>query len=327
VFAVEMKSLEGSVTENSIIKQFYGVWANEDLELVITGKIILLFLYKGTEYISALRTYKLNENGITLFTKAVAFFNKSNEKAICKYFSHIDNKWKEWGDKYNFSSQILKRSFFLKETETNIEIANNEETCLKLNKDTGVLTINSNFTKNQNLELIEKIEINDFRVGVKATKKTVGRCLAEWSLGAVFKEDDCNSSFSAEINTNRHSYTFTFDKWQGTQILYCRAARIRSNNNGSVFAQNIRMMKNNNEFTANMLLNNLEISKQDIQINNHLFNPESCVFINDGNEIYWSLKEFSEDEIILNGCGEEEYEYTRPITDNDNKEYFKYVRY
>ena len=312
---------------NSNIKQLFGVWVNEDSELVITGKMMLFYLYKGAEYISALITYEINENKLNLFTKAVSCFNKSTEKAICKYFNNTEKKWKENGDKYNFPAQTYKKSFSLNETKVSLKISNNDEIFLKLNKKNNILTFHSSFTKNQNLEQIEKIEIDDFKIGSKATKQTVGKCLSEWNIGSVFSEDDKKHTFTAKINTNKHSYIFSLDKFEGNHILYCRAARISSNNNGSVFAQNIRLMKNNNEFSANMVLNNLETSKQEINIKNDLFNPNSCVFIDGGNEIYWSLKDFSDDEIILNGCGDEEYKYIRPIKENDGYEYFKFESY
>lgn len=312
---------------NFMNNQFYGVWSNENVELVITEKIILLFFIDGKEQISVLKTYDLAENRMDVFTKSVAYFNKSSKKANCKYYIQSDKEWKEWGDKNNFSSPIFNKSFLLSETKINIKIANNEETFLSLNKDTQVLSIHSDLIQNQNLKKIEKIEIVNFKISTKATKETVGKCLVEWSLGATYEEDDINQTFSAEINTNKHSYTFTLNKWKDMQLLYCRGARIRTNNNGSVFAQNIRMMKNDNEFTANFPLNNFEISNQEIIINNDLFSPTSCVFIDGGNEIYWSLKSLSDDLIILNGCGGEEYKYTRPTEENGENEYFKYEEY
>ena len=61
-----------------------------------------------------------------------------------------------------------------------------------------------------------------------------------------------------EIGTNKHFYIFTMMP----NILYCRAAYIRHNNNGSVFAQNIRLMINDNtgEKAAEMGDNNLKIT-------------------------------------------------------------------
>jgi len=113
--------------KNSNIKHLFGVWTNKDSELVITEKMMLFYLYKGTEYISALITYELNENKFNLFTKAVSCFNKSTEKAICKYFNNTEKKWKENGDKYNFPAQTYKKSFLLNETKAYLKISNNDD--------------------------------------------------------------------------------------------------------------------------------------------------------------------------------------------------------
>lgn len=304
-------------------KQFYGVWANENIELVITERIILLFLVDGKEQISVLKTYELNEDRMNIFTKSVAYFNKSNKKASCKYYLKSEDKWNEWGNQNDFSQPRFKESFLLRETGTSIEIVNKQTTFLKFNKVTKNLTIDSHLTKRQKLKQIEKIEIANFKIGTKATKVTVGECLVKWCLGTTYDENDVDQTFALEIFTNKHSYIYSFMKWEGMQILYCRAARIKTNNNGSVFAQNVRMMKNDNEFSANFPPNNFEISNQDIKINNDLFNPKSCVFIDGGNEIYWSLKNISDNLIILNGCGGEEYKYSRPIKENEDNEYFK----
>lgn len=309
---------------NSEVKQLFGVWANNDSELVITGKMILLFARKGTDYFSSVATYKINESRIDLFTKAVALFSKSKEKASCKYFCSKKQNWVENGDELQLSAPVRKKSFSLINSNSSLSILNDNETFLKLNKTNNILTLNSNFSKKGDFKQIERIEICDFKVGEKATKESIGKCLIEWSLFSGYVEDEKEQNFTTEIHTNKHSYIFSQDKWRGNKFLYCRAARIRSNNNGSVFAQNIRLMANSNEFTAKMEEDNLLISKQDILIQNDLFNPKSCVFINDGKEIYWSLKDFSEDEIILNGCAGEEYKHSRPKIKNKNYEYFKY---
>ena len=78
--------------------------------------------------------------------------------------------------------------------------------------------------------------------------------------------------------------------------------------------------KNNNEFSANFPLNNLNITKAEIEIENDLFNPNACVFLDNG-EIYWSLVKVTNDMIIINGCGEE-YKYLKDDK-KKNKEFFK----
>jgi len=310
--------------KNSNVEQLFGVWANKDSELVITGKMIMLFTRKGTDYFSSVVTYKINENRIDLFNKAIAFFYKSTEKASCKYFCNIKENWIESRDKLDLQTPIRKKSFSIINSNSSLSISNDAEIFLKFNKTNNTLTLNSNFSKKENFKQIEKIQVCNFKIREKATKVSIGKCLTEWSLFSGFIEDEKEQSFTAEIHTNKHSYIFSQNKWKGDKFLYCRAARIKSNNNGLVFAQNIRLMANSNEFTIKMEQDNLLISKQDILIKNDFFNPKSCVFINDGKEIYWSLKDFTEDEIILNGCAGEEYKHPRPKAKNENYEYFKY---
>jgi len=311
--------------KDSNIEQLFGVWANDNSELVITNKTILLYQRKGTDFYSTVLMYKINTNQIDVYTKAVAIFSKFKEKASCKYFCNTKEKWIESGDKLDLQTPIRIKSFSIINSNSSLSISNDNETFLKLNKINNILTFN--FSINANFEQIEKIQVCNFKIGEKATEDSIGKCLTKWNLGSGFLEDDKENNFTTEITTNKHSYLFTLTKWNNDKILYCRAAKIKSNNKGSIFAQNIRLMKNSNEFTAKMAENNSIISKENILIQDHLFNPKSCVFINGGEEIYWSVKEFSEDEIILNGCGGEEYKHSRPKTKSENYEYFKYESY
>ena len=74
-------------------------------------------------------------------------------------------------------------------------------------------------------------------------------------------------------------------------------------------------MKKPNEFSCIMGENNLKEVKRELEINNSLFNPNSCVYDEKG--IYWSIIDFSPDTINVNGCGEE-YTYTRQQVENNN---------
>lgn len=313
--------------KKSGIKQLFGVWANRDSELVITSKMIILYKRKETDFFSLVMTCEINKNQIDVFNKAIAYFCKTEKKASCKYFSEMNESWIQNGDELDMPTPVHKKSFLIIDSNNSFSIINDDEEFLKLNKNNNILTLNSYYSNNLKFVQIEKITVTDFKIAEKASENTIGKCLTEWSLGSGFIEDDEDHNFTVEIHTNQHSYIFSQNNWKGDKFLYCRAAKIRSNNNGSVFAQNIRLMKNNNEFTAKMVEDNLLTSKQDIVIQNDLFNPKSCVFVNDGKEIYWSLKDFSENEIILNGCAGEEYKHSRPKTKDKNFECYKYESY
>jgi hypothetical protein len=87
-------------------------------------------------------------------------------------------------------------------------------------------------------------------------------------------------------------------------FLYCRAARIRSNNQGSVFSQNIRLVvrgeNRDHGYIGYMAENNYNKASSDIKIDNSKFNP-TCGIAYDI-DIYWSLNSFKDGEILLNGC-------------------------
>lgn len=150
------------------------------------------------------------------------------------------------------------------------------------------------------------------------SRSDIGKCLQEWRLGAKFGKD--GDVFMCEVNTNRHMFVYMVN----THMIYIRAAATANNNNGTLFFQNIRMMRNNNtgEITSYIEPDNYNIAANYLMIDNSKFNPNACVFNPDGG-IYWSLISFTADQIQINGCGETYY-----INRIDQfEEYFKYIPY
>lgn len=166
---------------------------------------------------------------------------------------------------------------------------------------------------------VEEIETCKPYEKSRATSKSdVGKCLQEWRLGAKFGKD--GDIFMCEVNTNRHMFIYLINP----NMTYIRAAATANNDNGTLFFQNIRMMRNNNtgELTSYMAPDNYNIAADNLQIDNSKFNPNACVFNPDGG-IYWSLISFTADQIKINGCGETYY-----VNRVDQfEEYFKYVPY
>lgn len=150
------------------------------------------------------------------------------------------------------------------------------------------------------------------------SRSDIGKCLQEWRLGAKFGKD--GDVFMCEVNTNRHMFVYMVN----AHMIYIRAAATANNNNGTLFFQNIRMMRNSNtgEITSYIEPENYNIAANDLMIDNSKFNPNACVFNPDGG-IYWSLISFTADQIQINGCGETYY-----INRIDQfEEYFKYIPY
>lgn len=169
--------------------------------------------------------------------------------------------------------------------------------------------------KVENLKTVKPYELPQCK-----SKLDVGRCLQQWRLGAGYGVSD--DIVYCEINTNRHMFIYMINP----SMVYIRAAATRNNNNGTLFFQNIRMMKNNNtgEYTMHIEPDNLDVSRNDLTIDDSKFKPDACTFSPDGG-IYWSLISFEPDRILLNGCGET-YEVKRHPIESD-MEYFEYIPY
>ena len=163
---------------------------------------------------------------------------------------------------------------------------------------------------------VEPYEMDDCRTDI-----SVGKCLQQWRLGVDYGADE-NQTF-CEINTNRHMFVYLVSPY----MVYIRAAAARNNNKGTLFSQNIRMMKNNNtgEYTMHIMPGNLAFCRNDLEIDNAKFQPNTCTFSPDGG-IYWSLISFEPGNIQLNGCGET-YQVPRRQKDSGIKEWIKYEPY
>ena len=173
------------------------------------------------------------------------------------------------------------------------------------------------------LRKVESIDVTQpYDMPQAATRLDIGCCLQEWQLGTVVNAD--GNSVQVMVGTNRNSFMYAV----GGGMVYLRAAAMLQCNEGSLFIQNIRMMKNPNTgersniffYDSHEFLTNLppiDISK---------FDPTRCVFAGDM-FIYWSLLSHTPDEIKLNGCGET-YTFSRPRKDTPELiEWLKYEPY
>jgi len=265
---------------------YHGVWANADCELVQTDKYTLSFERNNSKISATLR--QIERSGDTIYSIFfTGFVFDMQTKEYEKIVPLIDD----------------------------VKIPIDDYFKLK----NGQLTVSKVF-QTQILRLVEKIEICPPYEMPIADNTNIGECLQNWQLG-VFEHSLDLENLWIEIGTNKHSYIVSATPYG----VYCRAARIRHNNQGSVFAQNIRLIINSYEKTLDMPKNNFEISAADVEIDNSLFKPDVCAFEEGG--IYWSFISNTVNEIKLNGCGEV-YTYSRPNIDNEKvREWFVYRNY
>lgn len=167
--------------------------------------------------------------------------------------------------------------------------------------DDGTLSING-----ERLMKVEDIDITQpYDMPYATDKWQIGRCLQEWQLGTVVETS--GNDIVVMVGTNRNSFMYGITGG----MVYLRAAALLHCNEGSLFIQNIRMMKNPNtkERSNIFFYDSHEFLTHLPTIDKSQFKPDQCVFAGDG-FIYWSYKSHTPDEIKLNGCGET-YTYKR----------------
>lgn len=255
----------------------------------------------ATTSFTAVRGVWANDNAEAVITDSVCiFFAKSNSNM----FAVLEIP----------SAGIYHRTVFEKDGSVSSDTF---PTPLEIKTADGVIEICG--------ERLKKIEVIDIAAPYDMTeckyRLDVGKCLQEWRLGTKYGIQ--NNMPYCEINTNRHMFVYLVNP----AMVYIRAAATRNNNGGTLFFQNIRMMKNRNtgEFTMNIVPQNFNTAKNDLEIDLSKFNPKACTFSPDGG-IYWSLISFAPDQILLNGCGET-YQVSRPTKDAPINEWIKYNPY
>lgn len=182
----------------------------------------------------------------------------------------------------------------------------------------GSLSING-----ERLMKVEDIDIvQPYDMPYATDRLQIGRCLQEWQLGTVIETS--GNDIIVMVGTNRNSFIYNV----GGGMFYLRAAALLQCNDGSLFIQNIRMMKNPNtdEFSNIFFYDSHEFLTNLPPIDLSKFNPTQCVFAGDM-FIYWSYQNNTANKIKINGCGET-YTYDRPEKDTPNMiEWIKYEPY
>ena len=306
--------------ESSASARFRGVWAGPNCELVATGKFWILFEQNDNTISATLQTFEFADSTVTFDTRAVVVFDTTGQEVTIKAKDLVAGDELLVDTDSNNTIELGRRTFVVEDAPKILMIKYDGRVRKELWNGHNRLGMFSG-DRWLIMEPAEKLVVVDPYDPPKAKKKNTGRCLQEWPLGSRLMKDGAGRTIGVEVITNRHSYVFTF-----SPMVYCRAARIRSDNNGMVFAQNIRLMRKPAEFTAVMAENNLKTAGEPLTIVDSLFDPKVCVYTDD--EIYWSLKKRSKEEIILNGCGGEDYIHRRPKKDAaDRLEWFAYEKY
>jgi len=304
----------------------YGVWANKDCELVRTSKFSLLFERAGDTVSASLKLLNATDNKILFDSRGIAVFDTVSKQVTAKARDLLKGEGLLIDDDPGNTLDLDCQECIVEDTPQNMVVTCKGETVEALSKGENRLRLAVCGNRWQDLDLVEKIVTVEPYGMRTANMDNVGACLQEWGLGSGYARDERGDVRVVTIDTNRHSYIFNLMKWKGTDITYCRAGRIRYDNRGAVFAQNIRLMENSDEFTSFMVDDNLGTTSESITINDVLFNPDACTSSRDG--IYWSVRSVGVNLITLHGCGGEEYTYDRSEKHlTSTLEWFEYRTY
>lgn len=163
-----------------------------------------------------------------------------------------------------------------------------------IRRDHNALIVNG-----QPMRLIEEINVVRPYPLLEADGSNTAECLQQWQLGTSVNIGE--GFFQVMVGTNNNSFMYMVSPYMS----YIRAASLRQTPRGSVFLQNIRMMKNMNtgEYTHYSAPDNYALLKHLPEIDPSKFAPSTCTFAPEG--IYWSVIATEPKRIRLNGCGEE----------------------
>ncbi len=293
---------------------FQGVWANKDCELVRTAGYSLLFERDGSTLSAALQKISAAKDRIQLNTRAMTVFDNSDESVALKAKDLFDSEKIIIQHPPDNELNLTNETYLIQKTDGKIMLLENGHLREELDIESGRLKMKRTDGRWKILTKIEDIAMTEpYDMPVDVTQDNVGKRIQEWQLGTRFWKAPDSVFWKIDIGTNRHLYTFTMND----NFLYCRAARIRSNNNGTVFSQNIRLVARGKTrdqgYISYMAADNLEKAGSELEIDNTKF--DSACGIAYDIDIYWSLHSFKEGEIKVNGC-DQVYE-RRPSSKND----------
>ena len=304
---------------------FHGVWANKNCELVRTANYSLLFERDGSIISSNLQRVSVKGSMINLNTRVKAMFNNSDSTVTLKAKDLFENNEVVIQHPMPNNLILTDKNCSIKKISGKILLLEDGNTVEELDFKNNELRMKLADNRWETLFLIEKIEMSEpYDMPRNVTEDNIGQRVQEWQLGTSYWYPD-SVYWKVDIGTNKHLYTFTMNN----DFLYCRAARIRSNNQGSVFSQNIRLVvrgeNRDHGYIGYMAENNYKKASSDIEIDNSKFNP-ACGIAYDI-DIYWSLNSFKDGEIKVNGC--DKVYFRLPANKDDDRilEWISYVPY
>lgn len=202
-----------------------------------------------------------------------------------------------------------QKTVYAYETADNMKYTNDFEGVCKL--------LGTPFEYNiSQLDRIEEIELSEPYIMPAVSEQGIENCLKQWRMGTFYFPISDGMLF--QMVTNKIEYVFSIQNSECN--IYCGASVNIPYDNGLFGSgQYFRIRNYADNSTPNCRFEcNLGMPIHSRSVTKITCESGKCISTSEG--LYWPVKRYSDDEIVLAGCGGDEYIYSR----NGNKsEYFK----
>lgn len=165
------------------------------------------------------------------------------------------------------------------------------------------------YEQDSDLTLKDEIIINDSNYYLpKVSEAGIEKCLKLWTMGIEF--NITKDSFYFHMQTNKLEYILSIQHNESKNIYCGISVNIPFENGlfGSGQYFRIRNFNNNSEPYCWWICNlGQKVEKKDFA--KLICESDKCIQNNEGT--YWLVKRYTDDQIVLQGCGNEEYIYNR----------------
>ncbi|MBR4296192.1 MAG: helix-turn-helix transcriptional regulator [Clostridia bacterium] len=276
VFSVSTDSIlkDGISTFDADVEYFTcGVYRGSNCEIVETEKFALIFYCSSDKKILGTKLYK-------------GFENKKRLVAICER---------------NIPDEKTEYAYFVKDSDQHTEVSNSERLAPQLGE-----AYDSNAKKS--MRRLESFVVDHNSSSLPAVKHAgIPKCLTLWRMAdSYFANHD---RFNFFLCTGKTEYIFSIEI-KDTNI-YCGASYnivfdLGLFSGGQFFR--IRNYKDNSEKWTGFFC---DFSHEAGEINIPTDQCELGKCIQTSKGLMWCVKRYSDDEIVLQGCGDDEYTYRR----------------
>ena len=276
VFSISTESLlkDGISTFDDKAKYFQcGVYRNADCEIAETEKFAIMFYCSSDKNVLGVKLYK-------------GYENKKRLVAICER---------------NKIEEITEYAYFVDGSIPHTAISNSERMTPQLGAsyDTDIKS---------SMRRLEAFSVDHSETPLPTVKKAgIPNCLKLWRMTDKYFAN--HDRFEFLMSTGKTEYTFTIQPKNVN--IYCGASYNIVFDLGLFGAGQFFRIRNYKDNSEKMCGFHCDFSYEVNEVN--IPTDQCCPgkVIQTGNGLMWCVKRYTDDEIVLQGCGDDEYIYRR----------------